>query len=113
MAARMIFSAFMILLFSFNLRIVSRFQLKDAFFLQMSIQRTLKTVPFGLGIAMIFVLFTGCQTGNKPGSESQRIDTLVDNVRAENEEMQAEQTDGDLYEPVDYNTDPTYSSASE
>ncbi|WOO41056.1 hypothetical protein [Rubellicoccus peritrichatus] len=79
----------------------------------MNIHQLSKTVPLLFITLAIVFSSSGCQTGNKPQTESQKIDTLIDNVRAENKEMQEEQTDGDLYEPMDYNTDPTYSGASE
>lgn len=61
----------------------------------------------------IAVFFSGCQSGTQGESQEQRVDTLIDNVKLENEEQQMEATDGDLYEPGLFSTDPTYPGASQ
>lgn len=48
-------------------------------------------------VLTLMPLWVGCQSSSR-----STIDTQIDNVRAENKEMHAEETDGDLYEPIDY-----------
>jgi len=63
-------------------------------------------------LATVFLMFlAGCQsTGSSSAQGGESVSQLVNNVKAENQEMLAEETDGNLYEPGDYESDPTYSS---
>ena len=62
-------------------------------------------------IASISLLIGGQSSQSQ--SDDELVQTLIENVRAENKEMISEETDGDLYESGDYELDPNYEGASE